>query len=63
MSEASINPYWTELEHHHHFSRDRLIALLRECDFEIAAFAIPNRYKAQMEIYAVRKQTPVTAGG
>jgi protein O-GlcNAc transferase len=55
MSEANINPYWAELEHQHHFSRDRLIALLRECDFEIAGFSIPNRYKAQMEIYAVRK--------
>jgi protein O-GlcNAc transferase len=55
MSEANINPYWAELESHHHFSRDRLIALLRECDFEITDFAIPNRYKAQMELYAVRK--------
>lgn len=54
LSETSINPYWTELEHHHHFSRDRLIALLRECGFEIVAFAIPSRYKAQMEVYAVR---------
>jgi 2-polyprenyl-3-methyl-5-hydroxy-6-metoxy-1,4-benzoquinol methylase len=52
LSEANVNPYWTELEHHHHFSRDRLIALLRECNFEIAGFAIPSRYKAQMELYA-----------
>jgi predicted O-linked N-acetylglucosamine transferase (SPINDLY family)/SAM-dependent methyltransferase len=55
MSDASLNPYWTELEHLHHFSRDQLIALLREHEFEIVGFAIPNRHKAQMEIYAVRK--------
>ena len=55
MSDASINPYWAALAHQHHFSRDRLIALLRECHFEIADFAIPGRHKAQMEIYALRK--------
>jgi predicted O-linked N-acetylglucosamine transferase (SPINDLY family)/SAM-dependent methyltransferase len=55
MEAAKVNPYWMELEHHHHFGRERLIALLRECDFEIVDFAVPNRYKAQMELYAIRK--------
>jgi protein O-GlcNAc transferase len=55
MEAAKVNPYWMEIEHHHHFGRERLIALLRECDFEIVDFAVPNRYKAQMELYAIRK--------
>jgi protein O-GlcNAc transferase len=49
------SPYWMDIERHHNFSRDRLVALLQGSDFEIAAFALPTRSKAQMEIYAVRK--------
>ena len=55
---AKVNPYWMELEHHHHFGRERLMALLRECGFESVDFAVPNRYKAQMELYAVRSRNP-----
>jgi protein O-GlcNAc transferase len=44
-----------EIEHHHNFSRQRLMASLREHGFEVASFSIPHRYKAQMEIYSVRK--------
>ena len=50
-----VNPYWTDLERHHNFSRERLLVLLRDCGFEIADFAIGSRARAQMEIYAVRK--------
>ena len=57
MDAGKVNPYWIELEHYHNFSRERLAALLGDCGFEVADFAIPNRYKAQMEIYAVRKGT------
>jgi len=55
MDAAKSNPYWMEIEHHHNFSRERLIALLGERGFEVADFGIPHRYKAQMELYAVRK--------
>ena len=55
MDAENANPYWMELEHYHNFSLERIVALLRDSDFEIVDFAIPNRYKAQMEIYAVRK--------
>ncbi|WP_144728447.1 class I SAM-dependent methyltransferase [Extensimonas perlucida] len=54
MDAAKANPYWIEIEHHHNFSRQRLVALLKECGFDIADFSVPHRYKAQMEIYAVR---------
>jgi protein O-GlcNAc transferase len=52
---VNANPYWLEIEHYHNFSRDRLIALLNETGFDVVDFAIPNRYKAQMEVYAVRR--------
>ncbi|HLT27715.1 MAG TPA: class I SAM-dependent methyltransferase [Zeimonas sp.] len=52
MDAAQRNPYWMEIEHHHNFSRGRLLALLAECGFEVVDFAIPLRYKAQMEVYA-----------
>jgi 2-polyprenyl-3-methyl-5-hydroxy-6-metoxy-1,4-benzoquinol methylase len=55
MEAEKLNPYWTDLERHHNFSRERLLSLLRECGFEIADFALSARARAQMEIYAVRK--------
>lgn len=55
LDAANANPYWIELEHYHNFSRDRLMALLNDNGFDVVDFAIPNRYKAQMEMYAVRR--------
>jgi predicted O-linked N-acetylglucosamine transferase (SPINDLY family)/2-polyprenyl-3-methyl-5-hydroxy-6-metoxy-1,4-benzoquinol methylase len=55
MDAEKSNPYWMELERHHIFGRERLVALLSSSDFEIVDFAIPNRSKALMEFYAVRK--------
>lgn len=55
MEAHKTNPYWTDLERHHNFSRERLVILLRDCGFEIGDFAIGGRASAQMEIYAVRK--------
>lgn len=53
MDAANVNPYWLEFEHHHNFSRKRLTALLQQSGFDVAGFAIPTRYKAQMELYAI----------
>jgi 2-polyprenyl-3-methyl-5-hydroxy-6-metoxy-1,4-benzoquinol methylase len=55
MDAEKLNPYWMEIEHCHNFSRERLVALLKSNEFDIGDFAIPSRYKAQMEIYAVRR--------
>ncbi len=54
MDSVKANPYWIEIEHHHNFSRTQLLQLLQQSGFEPAGFAIPLRYKAQMEVYAVR---------
>lgn len=55
MDAAKANPYWMEIEHYHNFSRDSVIALLNDSGFNVVDFAIPSRYKAQMEIYAIRR--------
>jgi protein O-GlcNAc transferase len=43
------------LDHHHNFTRDRLIALLRESGFEVLDFTVPDPRDARMELYAVRQ--------
>jgi len=52
---TNANPYWMDLERQHQFSRDRLVALLRDSGFEVVDFTLPGRHKAEMELYAVRK--------
>lgn len=54
LEQTGNNPYWMEIEHYHNFSRRRLILLLQETGFDIVDFAIPLRYRAQLEIYARR---------
>jgi predicted O-linked N-acetylglucosamine transferase (SPINDLY family)/SAM-dependent methyltransferase len=49
------NPYWIEFEHYHNFSRQRLIELLNLYGFNVVHYDIPFRYKAQMELYAMKK--------
>ena len=55
LEAAKSNPNWADLTLHHIFTRDRVLALLRESGFEIADFTVPGRSPAQMEFYAVRK--------
>jgi len=57
MDAAKTNPYWMEMEHHHNFTRQRLITLLQENGFDVVGYAIPYRYKVQMEVYAIRNDT------
>lgn len=54
MDAEGVNPYWQEIEHHHNFSREHLLSLLREGGFRVADFTLPQRYKSQMELYAFR---------
>lgn len=44
------NPYWTEIEHFHNFSRARLTELLRECGFEVLHYGVSERYMSGMEL-------------
>jgi trans-aconitate methyltransferase len=54
MDAASSNPYWVELEHYHNFGRARLMALLAECGFSTVSYGVSQRYKACMELVALR---------
>lgn len=54
MDHTNNNPYWIEIEHHHNFGRARLTALLHAQGFEVIDFTVPQRYKAQLELYARR---------
>ncbi|WP_395697299.1 tetratricopeptide repeat protein [Methylocella sp.] len=49
-----VNPYWGEIEHYHNFSRERLYALLREHGFTPVDYAVSERYRACMEVIALR---------
>jgi 2-polyprenyl-3-methyl-5-hydroxy-6-metoxy-1,4-benzoquinol methylase len=56
LESAKANPYWTDLERYHVFSREQLMALIAEAGFSVAHFTT-GRVPAQMEIYAVRNAT------
>jgi 2-polyprenyl-3-methyl-5-hydroxy-6-metoxy-1,4-benzoquinol methylase len=50
-----VNPYWGEIEHYHNFSRKRLYALLDEHGFEPVEYGVSERYRACMEVVAVKR--------
>jgi protein O-GlcNAc transferase len=47
------NPYWSEAEHLHNFTRKSLTALLRSCGFHVQDYSVSRRYGACMEIIAI----------
>lgn len=52
LSNSGQNPYWGEVEHYHNFSRRRLVQLLNDCGFELAEYAVSERYRLGMELIA-----------
>lgn len=48
------NPYWSELEHHHNFSRASLMRLLAQEGFIPTEYSVSTRYKSCMEIVSRR---------
>lgn len=56
MDQANSNPYWGELEHYHNFGRKRLYALLRQHGFEPISYGISERYRACMEVIAMKRK-------
>ena len=49
---SGTNPYWSELEHCHNFSRASLMHLLMEEGFQPLEYNISPRYKSCMEVIA-----------
>jgi protein O-GlcNAc transferase len=50
---VNANPYWSEIEHYHNFSRERLFALLSETGFTPTEYGVSERYRLGMEVVAV----------
>jgi protein O-GlcNAc transferase len=50
----NVNPYWGEIEHYHNFTRKRLYALLGEHGFQPVEYNVSERYRACMEVIAVK---------
>ena len=54
LDAAGANPYWGELEHYHNFARTRLEALLCQHGFTPMRYGVSERYRACMEVIAVK---------
>jgi hypothetical protein len=54
LDAAGTNPYWSEIEHYHNFSRKRLHTLLEQHGFTPLDYNISERYRSCMEITAAR---------
>jgi protein O-GlcNAc transferase len=54
MDRARSNPYWVEMEHCHNFSRRLLTSVIRDCGFLPLRYSVSQRYKAGMEIFALK---------
>jgi 2-polyprenyl-3-methyl-5-hydroxy-6-metoxy-1,4-benzoquinol methylase len=53
LDAREMNPYWSEIEHLHNFSRKRLVLLLEECGFDFLSFEVPTgRWRLGMQICA-----------
>ena len=55
MDQNKENPYWSEIEHYHNFSRTRIYSLLEEHGFAVLRYGISERYRAGMEIVAAKR--------
>ncbi len=54
LDASGTNPYWSELEHYHNFTRARLLQLLDAHGFKFAEYNISERYRTCMEVVALK---------
>jgi SAM-dependent methyltransferase len=54
LDKVDANPYWSQMEHYHNFSRSRLYDLLRESGFEPTRYGVSERYRVGMEVVAAK---------
>ncbi len=54
MKQNNKNPYLGEIEHYHNFSRTRLYKLLIEFSLKPIHYGISERYRACMEVIAIK---------
>jgi len=56
MDREGRNPYWSELEHHHNFTRSLLTKVLAGSGFQPLGYGVSKSYKACMQIYARKSE-------
>lgn len=54
LDTSGNNPFWSDIEHYHNFTRERLYALLQTHGFKPAAYAVSERGHSGMEVIAVK---------
>jgi predicted O-linked N-acetylglucosamine transferase (SPINDLY family)/SAM-dependent methyltransferase len=54
MDIAQNNPFWSELEHYHNFTRERLYKLLDEHSFRPTTYNVSDRYPSCMDVIATK---------
>ena len=54
LDALGTNPYWGALEHHHNFTRGRVVNMLEAQGFRIAEYAVGEDAPSTMEIIAIK---------
>ncbi len=54
MDKQQKNPFWTDLETYHHFTRQRLYDLLAQYGLTPIEYTVSDRYRSSMEVLAVK---------
>jgi 2-polyprenyl-3-methyl-5-hydroxy-6-metoxy-1,4-benzoquinol methylase len=54
MDGAETNPFWSEMEHYHNFTREGLYKLLDEHGFRPTTYNISDRYPSCMDVIATK---------
>jgi 2-polyprenyl-3-methyl-5-hydroxy-6-metoxy-1,4-benzoquinol methylase len=55
MEMTQTNPHWVDLERHHIFGRERVLAMLSDAGFEPADVSISGRRGGELEVCALRR--------
>ncbi|MDO9382116.1 MAG: methyltransferase domain-containing protein [Hyphomicrobiaceae bacterium] len=54
MDKQQKNPFWTDLETYHHFTRQRLYGLLDQYGLVPVEYSVSERFRSSMEVLAVK---------
>lgn len=55
LDATGSNPYWGELEHHHNFTRARVVKMLEAQGFRVADYAVGEEGPSTMDIVAIKR--------
>jgi SAM-dependent methyltransferase len=55
LDRSNQNPYWSEIEHFHNFSRRSIERILTDGGFTPFSYHLSERYRACMEIIAIKR--------